>query len=50
MKMAKTSPKVENIGGKGEITRDEQFLLFKLCFQKTTISYSLNMAESSPNR
>ena len=26
---------VENTVGKGEIARDEQFLLFPLCFQKT---------------
>ena len=27
--------RVENTVGKGEIARDEQFLLFPLCFQKT---------------
>ena len=29
------SKQVENIVGKGEIARDEQFLLFSQCFQKT---------------
>ena len=28
---------VENIVGKGEITRDEQFLLFPQCFQKLSV-------------
>ena len=28
---------VENIVGKGEIARDEQFLLFPLCFQKLSV-------------
>ena len=31
----KFSRRVENTVGKGEIARDEQFLLFPLCFQKT---------------
>ena len=31
----KFSKQVENTVGKGEIARDEQFLLFPLCFQKT---------------
>ena len=37
MDLAKISPKwVENtVGGKGEIARFEQFLLFPQCFQKT---------------
>ena len=30
----KLSKQVENTGGKGEIARYEQFLLFPLCFQK----------------
>ena len=29
------SKQVENTGGKGEIARHEQFLLFPQCFQKT---------------
>ena len=28
---------VENIVGKGEIARDEQFLLFPQCFQKLSV-------------
>ena len=28
------SKQVENTAGKGEIARDEQFLLFQKCFQK----------------
>ena len=36
MKMEETCPKqVENIVGKGEIARNEQFLLFPQCFQNT---------------
>ena len=31
----KFSKQVENTVGKGEIARDEQFLLFPQCFQKT---------------
>ena len=31
----KVSKQVENIVGKGEIARHEQFLRFPLCFQKT---------------
>ena len=31
----KFSKRVENTVGKGEIARDEQFLLFPQCFQKT---------------
>ena len=31
----KVSIRVENTGGKGEIARYEQFLLFLQCFQKT---------------
>ena len=31
----KFSKRVENTGGKGEIARYEQFLLFPPCFQKT---------------
>ena len=31
----KFSKRVENIVGKGEIARNEQFLLFPLCFQRT---------------
>ena len=31
----KISKRVENTVGKGEIARDEQFLLFPRCFQKT---------------
>ena len=35
MKIAESSLKrVENTVGKGEIARDEQFLLFPQCFQK----------------
>ena len=30
----KLSKRVENTVGKGEIARDEQFLLFQQCFQK----------------
>ena len=30
----KVSKRVENTVGKGEIARDEQFLLFPHCFQK----------------
>ena len=30
----KLSKQIENTVGKGEIARDEQFLLFPLCFQK----------------
>ena len=33
MKMADLSESVENTVGKGEIARDEQFLLFPQCFQ-----------------
>ena len=29
---------IENTVGKGEIARDEQFLLFPRCFQKTCIA------------
>ena len=36
MQMAESSPKgAENIAGKGDIARYEQFLLFPQCFQKT---------------
>ena len=31
----KLSKRVESIVGKGEIARNEQFLLFSQCFQKT---------------
>ena len=31
------SDRVENIVGKGEIARHEQFLLFPLCFQKLSV-------------
>ena len=31
------SARVENIVGKGEIARDEQFLLFPQCFQKLPV-------------
>ena len=31
----KVSKRVENTVGKGEIARNEQFLLFPQCFQKT---------------
>ena len=31
------SGRVENIEGKGEIARDEQFLLFPQCFQKLSV-------------
>ena len=31
------SDSVENIAGKGEIARDEQFLLFPQCFQKLSV-------------
>ena len=31
------SASVENIVGKGEIARDEQFLLFLQCFQELSI-------------
>ena len=31
------SDKVENIVGRGEIARHEQFLLFPLCFQKLSV-------------
>ena len=31
------SGSVENIVGKGEIARDEQFLLFPHCFQKQSV-------------
>ena len=34
-KSRKFSKWVENTGGKGEIARYEQFLLFPQCFQKT---------------
>ena len=33
--MGKSSKKVENTVGKGEIAHYEQFLLFPLCFQKS---------------
>ena len=32
----KSSERVENTVGKGEIARHEQFLLFPQCFQKTS--------------
>ena len=32
----KFTKRVENTVGKGEIARDEQFLLFSHCFQKTS--------------
>ena len=36
MKCVRNFPKrLENTVGKGEIARDEQFLLFPLCFQMT---------------
>ena len=42
MKMGKRFSKwVENTVGKGEIVRYEQFLLFKLCFQKTCTTDTL---------
>ena len=42
MKMAENSPKrVENTVGTGEIARYEQFLLFPLCFQKTSTADTL---------
>ena len=31
----KLSKRIENTGGKGEIARNEQFLLFPQCFPKT---------------
>ena len=31
------SDRVENIAGKGEIARYEQFLLFPQCFQKLSV-------------
>ena len=31
----KYSKRVENTMGKGEIARNEQFLLYRLCFEKT---------------
>ena len=31
------SDRIENIVGKGEIARYEQFLLFPLCFQKLSV-------------
>ena len=31
--------RVENTVGKGEIARNEQFLLFQRCFQKASIAY-----------
>ena len=31
----KFSERIENTAGKGEIVRNEQFLLFPRCFQKT---------------
>ena len=34
----KFSKRVDNTVGKGEIARDEQFLLFPKCFQKTWIA------------
>ena len=34
----KFSKRVENPVGKGEIARNEQFLLFPQCFQKTCIA------------
>ena len=37
----KSSTRVENTEGKGEITRHEQFLLFPQCFQKTFTAYLL---------
>ena len=33
----KLSERVENIVGKGEIARYEQFLLFPQCFQKLSV-------------
>ena len=35
MKMGEFSKRVENTAGKGEIARNEQFLLFPQRFQKT---------------
>ena len=34
----KFSKRIENTVGKGEIARNEQFLLFPQCFQKTCIA------------
>ena len=34
----KLSDCVENIVGKGEIARNEQFLLFQQCFQKLSVA------------
>ena len=39
--MTKFSKQVENTVGKGEIARDEQFLLFPQCFQKTCTADTL---------
>ena len=36
--MTELSKQAENIVGKGEIARYEQFVLFPLCFQKTCTS------------
>ena len=36
--VGKFSKEVENSGGKGEIARYEQFLLFPHCFQKNSTS------------
>ena len=42
MKMAESSPKgVENTVRKGEIARNEQFLLFPQCFLKTCTADTL---------
>ena len=47
----KFSKRVENIVGKGEIARYEQFLLFAQCFQKTcTGNGSNSLKHSSSNR
>ena len=43
MKMAESPSKwEENTVGKGEIARDEQFLLFPLCFQNTCTADTKN--------
>ena len=42
MKMAESSQKrVENTMGKGEIARNEQFLIFPQCFQKDCTANTL---------
>ena len=40
------SDRVENIEGKGEIARCEQFILFSQCFQKLSVVNTSNLVST----